>query len=385
MKLFPHQVKFEKDYTGPNILVHEAGTGKTICACLWLADGRDDDALVICPKRVVKKWGKELKKWGAKATVVSKEDFKKLDQKQRSAVVVDEADWFASPLFTRARSKMTKALYNLIKDTNPETLFLTATPIRSSPWNLHTILALSGKFIDHKKWRDRFFELKKMPYMPRPGWLPKGDWRTAIVPVQEKNVDIVLMSECVGYLPPSVHEKVKVKCDPFDATEWEGSKAFFEPHRSEQLHKAKHILEVGREYRKVLVVAYYTEQINELAEKLGKNREVFVLNGQTKDQEQVIEDAQNSKECFFIVQASVGEGFDADTFSAVVFASMSYAVRDYVQMKARVRRIHNLHPVIYYYLLAGQCDKTVYRNVMAGRSFVPSEYRYETTGTTEEV
>ena len=382
MKPLKHQEKFACNYTGRNLIVHEAGTGKTICACLWLKDGRDKDALVICPKRVVKKWGIELKKWGTYATVISKEDFKKITHKPWSAIVVDECDWFASPLFTRGRSKLTEHLYNLVKKYDPKILLLSATPIRSNPWNLHTLLALSGHYIDYKKWRDHFFDLKKMPYMPRPGYIPKPDWRYKIRPVLEKYSDIVLMKDCVGYLPPVTHEKVKIKCDEFDPTEWEGSKVFFEQHRSEQAHKPKKIIEIGGGYRKVLVVAYYTEQIDELAKKLSKNREVFVLKGGVKDQERVIKEAQKSAECFFIVQASVGEGFDADSFSCVIFASMSYAVRDYVQMKARVRRIHALQPVIYYYLLAGRCDKVIHKNVMAGKSFVPSEYRCEPTTTT---
>jgi hypothetical protein len=57
-----------------------------------------------------------------------------------------------------------------------------------------------------------------------------------------------------------------------------------------------------------------------------------------------------------------------------VFASMSYRVRDFVQMKYRVRRIHNLHPVEYNYLIGGRCDKAVKKVIDMGRDFVPSEW-----------
>ncbi len=97
MILKPHQVKYAKDYPDKGLLVHEGGTGKTICACVWLHDGRDKDALVICPKRIVKKWKDTLKDWGTKATVLSKEQFKKEPIHRWSALVVDEADEFASP------------------------------------------------------------------------------------------------------------------------------------------------------------------------------------------------------------------------------------------------------------------------------------------------
>ena len=381
IKPLKHQEKFVTGYAGRNLLVHEAGTGKTICACLWLKDGRDYNALVVCPKRVVKKWRAELVKWGTKGTVVSKEEFKKTDHQQWSAIVIDECDWFASPLFSKGRSKLTEHMYNLIKNYKTKTLLLSATPIRSNPWNLHTILTLSGYYIDWKKWRDYFFELKKLPYLPRPAWLPKKDWRMRIRPILEKYSDIVLMKDCVGELPAITEEIVPVESAPFINTEWEGIKAFFEEHKHEQKNKLEHILEIGREYRKVLVVAYYREQILELQKELSKDRETFVLMGGVKDQEEIIKQAQASDECFFIVQASVGEGFDADSFSCVVFASQSYAVRDFVQMKARVRRIHNLHPVVYYYLIAGDCDKAVYKNVMMGKDFVPSEYLTRPTKT----
>ncbi len=374
LKPHKHQEKFAKDYTGKNLLVHEAGTGKTICAILWLKDNRDSDALVVCPRRVVEKWKKALKDWGSKATVISKEEFKKTPIRQYSAVVIDECDWFASPLFTKGRSQLTEKMYELIKETNPQTLLLSATPIRSNPYNLHTLLTFSGHYIDWKKWRDYFFELRTLPYLPRPAWLPKKNWRKLIRPTLEKYSDIVLMKDCVDFLPPETHEIVPVKSDKFINTEWEGTKAFFEEHKHEQKNKVETILEISRQYRKVLVVAYYTEQIDDLYKKLSKDRETYVLKGGVKNQEEVIKNAYDSDECFFIVQASVGEGFDLDNFSAVIFASQSYAVRDYVQMKARVRRIHNLQPSIYYYLHAGKCDKAVYKNVIAGKDFIPSEY-----------
>jgi len=382
MKPLKHQEKFQKDYTGKRILVHEGGTGKTICACLWLKDGRDDDALVVCPKRVVKKWLEALRLWGTKATVLSKEEFKKHPLKRWSAVVIDEADEFASPLFTKARSQLSEKMYNLIRTYNPITLLLTATPIRSTPWNLHTILALSGKYIDWKKWRAHFFELKKERYMPRPAWLPKRNWRKMIKPVLEKYCDIVLLKDCVGEVPPITEEKILVPSEPFDATEWEGSKAFFEEHRHEQLNKPKEILAIGKEYRKVLVVAYYREQIDQLQKELSKDRETFAIYGGVKDQENIIKQAQESDECYFIVQASLGAGFDGDQFSAVAFASMSYSVRDFVQMKFRVRRIHNLHPVKFYYLMGGRCDKAVLRNIQLGKDFVPSEWKPNETSST---
>lgn len=380
MKPLPHQTKFVKNYNGSPLLVHEGGTGKTVCACLWLKDGKDNQALVICPKRVVKKWEETLAKWGTEAVVMSKEKFKKEKpfRYRWSAIVVDEADEFASPLFVpNKRSQLSEALYTFFK-THPRIprLFLTATPIRSSPWNLHTLLTYMGRYIDFQQWREYFFELTKPAYMPRPAWLPKKNWRKLIVPVLQKHADIVLLQDCVGYLPPVTETNVILKSEPFlNKEEWEGSKAFVEEHKHEQKNKHKKIIEVGKEYRKILVVAHYREQCESLAKELAKDRDTYMIMGGVKNQEAVIKQAQESDECYLVVQASLGAGFDGDSFSCIVFASMSYAVRDFVQMKFRVRRIHNLHPVTYYYLLGGRCDKAVKKNIDLGRDFVPSEWK----------
>lgn len=378
MKPLTHQEKFVQGYDGKRLIIWEGGCGKTIAGCLWLRDGRDADALVICPKKVVKKWQKALSDWGTKATVLSKENFKKQEYKSWSGVVVDEADEFASPLFTKGRSKLTECLYNLVRLFRPQVLLLTATPIRSNPWNLHTLLTFIGKYVDWKVWREQFFKLERRPYLPRPAWLPRANWRKLMRPLLEEHGDIVLLKDCVKDVPAVYEERVATPYkEKFVPEEWEGSKAFHAEHKHEQKEKLEHILEIGKEYRKVLVVVYYQEQIGELEKSLKKHRETFSIHGKvsTEKQEDIIAQAQESDECFFIVQAGMGAGFDGDSFSCVVFASMSYAVRDFVQMKFRVRRIHNLHPVAFYYLIGGRCDESVLDNVQKGFDFVPSEWK----------
>ena len=375
LKLYRHQQNFKDTMQDNMLLVWEGGLGKTVAACVWLKDGRDADALVVCPKRVVKKWEKELVKWGTKGTVVSKENFKKMDHRSYSALVVDEADEFASPLFTPQRSKLSESMYNLIRS-NPSMprLLLTATPIRSTPWNLHTLLCFMGKYIDWKKWREHFFVLQKRGYNPRMAWYPVNGWQKKIQPTLKKYADIVLLKDCVDDVPPITEEIVHVKNPVFVNEEWEGSKAFIEEHKHEQLLKAKEIIKIGKKYRKILVVAHYREQCAQLQKELSKDRQTFMVRGGIKDQEAIIQEAQDTDECYFVVQASLGAGFDGDSFSCIVFASMSYSVRDFVQMKFRVRRIHNLHPVKYIFLNGGRCDTRVHNTIKAGRDFVPSEW-----------
>lgn len=376
MKPKAHQIKFAKGYKDKVLCCHEGGTGKSACACLWLADGRDSDALVICPKRVVEKWREELRAWKTKATVLSKEQFKKHPIRKWSAVVVDEADEFASPLFTKGRSQLSTALYNLLKLHDVPVFLCTGTPIRSNPWNLHSLLCFIGVYIPWKAWRSKFFVLERPAFMNRFAYFPKPDWRIKIRPFLEKYADIVLMKDCVDELPAIEEKTLSTPCEPFKKGLIIEPKALFvAKHRWEQREKFDAILEIAREYRKVLVVAYYVEQIEELNRQLKKERMTYMVHGQVKGQEALLKAANEDDECFLIVQASLGVGFDADSFSCVIFASMSYAVRDFVQMKWRVRRIKNLHPVIYHYLLGGSCDKAVLSNIQKGKDFIPSEYR----------
>lgn len=376
--LYPHQQKYASGYEDRELVVHEAGTGKTICACAWLKDGRDDDPFIVCPKRIKQKWSDELARFDIyNATILSFEEFKKTPHRRYSAIVADECDELASPLFIpKLRSKRTEHFYELIKEYNEETprLLLSATPIRSTPWNLHTLLTFKGYYIDWKKWRKEYFELTSRPYLTGKAWLPKKDWRKRVRSVLEEHSDIVLLSE-ITELPTEQNEYVQVKTQVPELEEWEPAARFHEERRYEQTNKAKIIKDISRGYRKVLVVAYYREQCDELAEKLGKERQTYLVHGGVSDQEEILTEANSVDECYLIVQASLGAGFDADTFSCVIFASPSYAVRDYVQMKRRVRRIHNLHPVIHYHLVGGRCDQAVLDSIERGKDFIPGEYK----------
>lgn len=377
MNLLPHQIKFASGYPDKAFLAHEGGTGKTVCACVWLHDGRDDDALIVCPKRVVKKWQKALSDWGTKGTVLSKEQFKKTPARKWSAIVLDEADEFASPLFTKDRSKLSEQMYALIRAHDVPVMLLSATPIRSTSWNLHTLLTFYGKYIDWKKWREYFFVLESRPYVKWKAWFPIPEWRTEARKMLEKYADIVLLKDCVGFLPPAQDEVIALPPRPFAGSdELHPTGRFVEEHKWEQQAKPAEIIEIAKEFKKVLVVAYYVEQVESLAKELSKDRKTYMVHGGTKGQEEILLEANAlDDDCFLIVQASLGAGFDADTFSAVIFASMSYSVRDFAQMKFRVRRIHNLHPVMYYYLLAGRCDRQVYETILLGHEFVPALWK----------
>lgn len=367
--LFSHQQEFLDKKLNKALICFEAGTGKTKVAIEWLRD-KQDNAIVIVPKRIGKKWTQALEEAGVEATVVTKEWWKKTEYKSPSALVIDEIHQHASPLFTKGRSQLATKTYNFIKD-NPDMpiLGLTATPISSTPANLHTLLAYIGHFIDWKVWRSEFYDLQYLPYLPRPAWMPKKNWRTLIRPYLLKYTHTALMSD-VAELPAVSEEVVNVPNNVFKKGQEATPMAeFVAEHRHEQLEKPVVVRRIGSGYRKVVVVAYFRDQIDVLEKELSKDKQTYVITGDTKDPESIIQQAQEDEECYLILQSSLGVGFDLNTFAVMVFASQGYSYVSLVQMKARIQRIHDLKPVKYYYLVAGRCDKAVQKQLLLGRDF----------------
>ena len=189
------------------------------------------------------------------------------------------------------------------------------------------------------------------------------------------------MSDIVD-LPEETHDIIKLEPPEYEENEWEPAKQFVSDHLAEQRGKGARIKEIAKGYRKVVVVAHYREQIDLLYKDLSTERFTVVLDGRTKKPEDVIQAAEEAPECYFIIQASVGAGFELPSFAVMVFASQGYSVRNWVQMCGRIKRINALKPVKYFYLQAGRCDRMVYKTIKAGEDFVPSKYKQH--GTTEE-
>lgn len=377
----------EKALNDPNnsyaLWVCEAGTGKTHAAALWLQQkDRSRNAVVLGPKQIRGDWEARA----PKASYFTPQTILKESlPKDPSAIVVDEADMWASPLFLATkRSQCTTKLYDYIKR-NPETpvLLLTATPIRSTPWNLHTLLTYIGRYIDWKEYRQKFFTLEHKPFIPRPAWFPAIGWQRDIQPLLEKNSVFALMVDIIppDKVPVEVEEIIKLKAPDYEKNvEWEASKQFAEDHRLEQHKKHNTIKSIARGYRKVVVVAHFRDQIDELRKELSKERSVYVLDGRTTNPSEVINAAKADGECYFIIQAAVGAGFNIPEFPVMIFASQGYSTRNYVQMKGRIKRGDDLikskgrKKLMYYFLQGGKCDRMVYNSIQMGKDFVPSEY-----------
>ena len=127
MELRPHQQRLISQNPRKAILAWEMRTGKSLPASVWVdMTCRAGNTFIITPKQNIKDWEK-LK---TQARILTKEQFKKTDIINPTAVVVDEAHYFASGLFTKQRSQLSTALYELVrKYPEMDILLLTATPV----------------------------------------------------------------------------------------------------------------------------------------------------------------------------------------------------------------------------------------------------------------
>lgn len=369
MELFPHQKRIVELNPSKAILNWEMRCGKSLPASIWIDNPcRSGNTYIITPKQNKKDWIA----MNTKAIVLTKEEFKKENIIKPTAIIVDEAHYFASGLFVQGRSQMATCLYKLVQENpNCDILLLTATPIRQDAWSLHTLLCYIGIYYHWKKWRSEFFELKKMPFLRFPIWIPKRDWRINIRAYLEKHTDIICLKNIVDNLPLTENIIIKIKQKPYlpptdEIVTWTHE------HRYEQQGKIKEILALG--YKKLLIVAHYTSQIDELAAELSKEKPIFILDGRTKDADDIKKQAQQAEECYFIVQASMGFAFDGYMFGAIVFASMSHSCLNHKQMTGRLRHLKHLNPVTYYYLIGGRWDKRIYDTIIKGHDFDPAFY-----------
>lgn len=368
-ELMPHQERLVRENPAKRLVAWEMRVGKTLPAAKWVdLPEQRGNTFIITMKQNKRDWID----MGTSAKVITKEEFKKADIVNPTAIVVDEAHNFASGLFIKGRSQLAAALYSLLKAyPDCHVLLLTATPVRQDAWSLHTLLCYVGIYYDWKEWRREFFSLKKMPFLRFPAWMPNKDWRTAIRHYLEKHCDIVSLRDIVECLPPAESTLIEIKRPkyrrPIDQVV-----TWTDEHKWEQVGKEREILALG--YKKLLVVAHYTEQIDSLAAALGKEKPVFILDGRTKDADAVKKAAQEAEECYFIVQSSMGMGFDGYMFGAMVFVSMSHSCLAHTQMTGRLRHLKHLQPVTYYYMLGGRWDRRIYETIKLGKDFNPHEY-----------
>ncbi len=383
-KLRPNQQRFYESNPDRALLVWEMRTGKSLAAKLWSEHPRrNKKSVIVCLKQNKQEWARLC----PFAIVVTKEEFKKRWKEflDATAIAVDEAHNFAAPLFiTKKRSQQVEALYSLIKE-NPKihVLLLTATPLSNDPASIHTLLTFIGHYIPwREKFQPAFYKLEYKPFLPRPAFFPVKDWRAKANILIDKYADVVSLKDLTGIVEDVSHEVIRIKTPPRQYAEDEDVH-WTKDHLHEQSLKIDEIKKIGAGYRKVILVCHFTAQIDELAKQLKNDKPVYVLDGRTKNPDRIKQEAQNAEDCYFIVQAKMGFGWDGYMFGCMVFLSMEHRQLDYTQMLGRLTSVDHPRPLVYYYIIGGFWDDKMYETLRNGENFNPHKYEITRTATKE--
>lgn len=388
MQLYPHQLKLINDLPDKHLLAWGTGTGKTATAIKW-NDKLGVCALVVCPKSLVDNWHREISKWSDNPEnfkVLSKEQFKKKHKEITgiSSLIFDEFHHFSG-----YKSQLHKSALTFIKENNIKFILgLTATPYRSTPFNLFALGNILGKNWNWFKFNQTFFTMIK-----------RGPRRWPIlkkvidgIPVQEYIGNIVkslgstvAMSEVVD-IPEHVwiREDFRVNAEQkrackelLDSTAIARlSKVFqilngslksdgYSQDKYFKCEKFDRALELIEENDKVAVVCRHTLELHRFKDNI-KDRRVFILDGATpkEERDKLIQEFNNSEKCVILINAKVAEGYNLYT-PVMMFYSMDWGLVEWTQMIGRPVRLDHLKSIVYINLVyKDTVDEAVYDNVV---------------------
>jgi superfamily II DNA or RNA helicase len=408
IKLFKHQEEFLQQMPAKHLLCWEMGTAKTRTSIEW-AKKHGHRPLIIVPKGLVKGWIRECKKWGlTEYTLITKERFRADAHTlpRFNALIIDEAHYFAG------KSQMHKALLAYIRKHDPKYLLcLTGTPYMRHAWNVYRLGLVLGANKLMPSWNyvtfdSTFFAHIRMGYRVVP--VPKTDDATKRRLSQFVNVigTTKKLSECID-VPASqeyaelIEQTEEQKKGVASMTAVEPMVRYtkeqqimggflkeddYTPEQAFATNKLVRLEELVSQNEKIMVVCRYKHELAHLQEHFTKlKRTVFVLSGDVKDRDTVVQSARTSDECVLLVGAQISEGWEIPEIETMVFYSHSFSLKDYVQMKGRIQRINNLKPRCYVHLLVeDSVDEEVHKSLMNKEDFLAHIYakaRGKTNGT----
>jgi len=346
-------------------------------------------ALIICPKALKENWIRYVESYGAHYFVMSKEEFRKGWESLPGfdAVIVDEAHYFAG-----MKSQMTKALSGYMKKhAVTYRWLLTATPYLSTPWNIYTLSHHLGKTINWMDFKMRFFTDVRMG--PRIVPVVKKDAALGLANVVAGIGDTVRLSECVDVPEQSfsteyfemtfqqkrakkeVEEPLPIvrftKYHQIESGTLKGNK--YEDGRIYKTDKNERILSLVQENDKIAIFCRYNLQIDAierfLEEKKIKTR-VYVIRGDVKDRQGVVDTINNSSRCIVLINTACSEGYELPSVGVIVYASLDFSYKNYVQSQGRFLRINALKKNAYIHLVTrGGVDEDVLRAIEKKKDF----------------
>lgn len=401
MELYEHQQKIVDRFPSRHVLVWSTGTGKTRAA-IALSNKADVRTLIICPKSLAKNWKRKMEELSTLShtsegsvahKVMTKEEFRRdwKDVDEYPAVIVDEAHYFFG-----TTSQMMKSLRHYFKrhDTKYRWL-LTATPYRSNPMDIYIMASHLGQGIDYDRFRERFFE--KHWYGRNQVWQPKDDIEDDIASIVKRLGSIVKKEDCID-IPDHVHEveymeetkpqkerREKIK-------DVEAIVKFTKEHQiaggslkgneyveaeTFKTEKLDRLYQLTSEIDKMIVVCRYNLELERLKEDLVEDN-VYVLNGATENRQEMIDEIQNKDRYVLLVNAAMSEGWELPECDTMIFWSLDFQLKNYIQMMGRIDRINHLSKNLYLHLVtSGTIDESVYESMKAKEDFQIAIYSKE--------
>jgi superfamily II DNA or RNA helicase len=388
--LYKHQQKIVDEFPRRHLLAHDCGTGKTITS-LSLAKKAGVSTLIICPKMLKEKWVRESKEWlSAPHMVLTKEEFKRDFRKigKYDAIIVDECH----NTFASLKSQGYKSLLVYIKVHTPTYVWLlTATPFTSSPMSVYALGRLLNAPWKWVEFRDLYFRERhigrRVIFEPKPGIEDQ-------IAARVKEIgSVIRLDECVDVPEQTFEEEVfeytkeQLKAiEDMKARESNPLTRFGKAHeisagiligneyqsdRAFPCLKNDRVVELAKENNKVVVFARYNKHLELLSDMLNKEGVLnVIINGDTKDRDNVIAAANAAKRVVLLIQADCAEGYEIPTFSLVVHVSHTYSFVKYYQSTRRVLRINAPKPNYYLSLITkDSADEPVMEAIRRKESF----------------
>lgn len=395
MNLYQHQQDLLDRNPHIELLCWDTGTGKTRGSLEWVNLNRFSTVVIVCPKALRENWKRECDKWlyddlEIEVTILTKEEFKKQHTTlpKCDAIIVDEAHYFLGMRSLRQKSAMAKSMLFYLKKHEPARLFLTATPYLSTPWNIYFLARLLGRNWNYREYKDRYFQDRPMGMRvisePRPGI---EDNMARLVKALGSTIKIQEAAD----VPDQVFER-----EDFELTKEQlaAKKDIFEVNpivRFTKYHqiengtlkgdgytddkflkcdKTERLRELVEMHKKIAIVCRYNLQIEHYKRALKiKGRKLYVIQGDTKNRDEVVQQAEAADECVVLINASCSEGYELPSVPVCVFASLSFSFKDYKQMLGRFLRMNKLKKNVYIHLVSRGMDEDVYNAIMLKQDF----------------
>ena len=401
MGLYKHQQNLVDKNPNKHLLAWECGTGKSF-ASMALAERKQEvlgetfGVLVICPKSLKDKWTKDIleySRWtNEQFAVMSKEEFKKHHKTMRRypVVVVDEAHFFYG-----MTSQLHKALlWYMDHHRIIYRYHLTATPYMRTMWNLYAAMRLMGLDIDYMDWKRRYFDQVQM------GWTlnKKGQRMPRLIPVQKPGLEAeasrivkligttVKMEECFD-VPPQVF---KVETFDLTAEQKRGMRELvdilpvvrftkehqicggtlkgdgYEPdqfYASEKLQRVRELIEQSPEG--IAVVCRYNAEVDYLKKELAGLGNLYSITGNDHNRHEIVAAVNQDPRPIVLINAACSEGWEIPKVPIMVFYSLDFSLKNYVQMLGRIQRANNLKRNTYiHFTVKKSIDEQIYKKVV---------------------